>query len=280
MKTSVADDAKERAIHQWTNDPCGPDVGGAMPGSREYFEALMDARHEHAPWIAEQLDYEHCRGLRVLDVGCGQGIDIARYAMAGAVVTGIDLTPRHVELATDHVHAIGLDCEVFRADAEALPFLDDTFDRISSNGVLHHTPDMSAALREIKRVLRSAGEARIIVYNKTSFHYWIEQVLSQGILHGKLLREGSMAGVLSASVERTSVNARPLVRVYTPRQLRAMLQAAGYTDVMVAVRHFNVEDTFITGRLHRRVAKLGDSGLRDRIGRIGGWYIIGRGRKP
>ena len=96
------------------------------------------------------LGYDEARGLRVLDVGCGQGIDVYRYALAGAQATGIDLTPRHVELARRHLSAMRLDAEIVEGDAESMPFGDATFDRVSSNGVLHHTPDLPAALREIR----------------------------------------------------------------------------------------------------------------------------------
>src|SRR5947207_3392306 len=94
------------------------------------------------------IGIQPAKGLDVLDVGCGQGIDLAGYAMAGGRPTGVDLTPRHVELARAHPAAMGLEGEVVVGDAEALPFVDESFDRVSSNGVLHHTPDMPAALRE------------------------------------------------------------------------------------------------------------------------------------
>src|SRR5688572_20100214 len=91
-------DAKQAAITQWTSDPCGPDTE-AGAGTRAYFEQLHAGRHSYAPWMNAALGYEHTDGLDVLDVGCGQGIDLARYARAGARVAGVDLTPRHVELA-------------------------------------------------------------------------------------------------------------------------------------------------------------------------------------
>src|SRR5919201_206968 len=92
-------DVKQRSIAQWTADPCGPSTTGAAE--------LLAARREYAPFMAEALDYEGAKGLRVLDVGCGQGIDLCEYALAGARVTGIDLTPRHVELARRHLDELG-----------------------------------------------------------------------------------------------------------------------------------------------------------------------------
>jgi ubiquinone/menaquinone biosynthesis C-methylase UbiE len=270
-------DAKAAAVEQWTADPCGSDRVAGEPGSREYFEALLDARREYAPWMAEEIDYAGAAGLDVLDVGCGQGIDLASYALAGANAAGVDLTPRHVELATAHTAALGLRATVVQGDAESLPFGDDSFDRASSNGVLHHTPDMPAALREVNRVLRPGGRATIIVYNRSSLHYWTLHFLMEGVLKGGLLRERSMSGVLSRGVEYSGVGARPLVNVYSPRQLRSMLEEAGFTGVQTTVRHYALSDSPLTGWMEGRIRRASNPALLDRIGRRAGWYVIGRG---
>jgi ubiquinone/menaquinone biosynthesis C-methylase UbiE len=272
------DAAKREAVRQWTADPCGPGIS-TPPGTREAIEQLLAAQRVAEPWIAQAFAYGTSTGLDLLDVGCGQGIDLVEYARAGARATGIDLTPRHAELARNHIEAMGLEASVLDGDAEQLPFEDASFDRVSSNGVLHHTPDMSAALREILRVLRPGGEARIAVYNRRSFHYWLSQVLLGGIVERGLLEEGSMEGVLARSVERTSIGARPLVRVYSPPRLRRMLIDAGFTDVQSTVRGFNTEDTPISTWLARRTRLLDSPRVRDRIGRVGGWYVIGVGRR-
>jgi len=149
----------------------------------------------------------------------------------------------------------------------------------TANGVLQHTPGIEAALREANRVLRPGGEARIILYNKSSLHYWISQVLLRGLLLGGLAREGSMAGVLSSGVEFSPIGARPLVSVYTPRQTRAMLERAGFVDVRT-VRHFHANDAFIYALLSPRIAKLRESAVLDRVGRLVGWYVTGIGRRP
>lgn len=275
---SAVEDAKQAAIRQWTADPCGPSVA-EEPGTAAYIEQLIAERHAYAPWLGEALDYASTAGRDVLDVGCGQGIDLAQYARAGAHATGIDLTPRHVELARRHLGALGLPVEVVEGDAEQLPFADCTFDRVSSNGVLHHTPNIDAALKEIRRVLRPGGEARVIVYNRRSFHYWLFQVLHQGIRHRQLFEEGSMEGVLSRGVERSSIGARPLVRVYSPPQLRRMLRGAGFAPATTRVGVFNAVDTPITDVLARRTSLLDSPRVRDRLGRVGGWYVVGIGRR-
>jgi ubiquinone/menaquinone biosynthesis C-methylase UbiE len=269
--------SKQAAVEQWTADPCGEVVATGETGTRAYFESLDRARHEYAPWMSDALDYAGTAGLDVLDVGCGQGIDLARYAAAGATVTGIDLTPRHVELARAHLAALELPGTVVLGDAERLPFADHSFDRVASNGVLHHTPDIAAALREIRRVLRPGGEARIVLYNRSSLHYWIHQVLYWGIMKGRLRSEGSMEGVL-AHVEHSSIGAKPLVRVYSPRQARRLLQAAGFSDVTSRVDHFHARDTGPTLFLEPLFPPLRNPRVLRRIGRLAGWYVTAPGR--
>jgi SAM-dependent methyltransferase len=271
-------DAKQAAVEQWTADPCGPE-SVHEPGTQPYLDDLLAGRRSYAPWMDEILDYDRTQGLRVLDVGCGQGIDVIRYALAGASVTGIDLVPRNADLARAHLAVAGLPSTVVVGDAERLPFPDTSFDRVSSNGVLHHIPDMPAALREIRRVLAPGGEARIIIYNRNSFHYWIFQVLTQGIIRRQLFEEGSMSGVLSRGVERSSIEARPLVCVYSPRGLRRMLAAAGFTGIRTTMRHFNPWDTPLSFWAANRIPALGSRVVLDRIGRIGGWYLIGYGTR-
>ena len=273
-------DYKNAAIEQWTADPCGEVEAEGEAGTRAYFTSLLQSRDDYAEWMHRSLGYAETANLDVLDVGCGQGIDVYRYAHAGARATGLDLTPRHVELAREHLAGRGLDANIVRGDAENMPFPAESFDRVSSNGVLHHTPKMDAALLEVLRVLRPGGEARIIVYNKVSAHYMINQFLFNGLIKGQLFEEKSMEGVLSRGVEHSRTGARPLVRVYSPRQLRKLMSAAGFVDCVTYVRHFHAQDTFVTGLLERRVSALRRPEVLDRIGRRWGWYVVAVGRKP
>jgi ubiquinone/menaquinone biosynthesis C-methylase UbiE len=271
---------KLAAVQCWTNDPCGWIISEGELGTRGYFEKLLKGRAAYAPWMAHELGYHDANGLRVLDVGCGQGIDVANFARAGASVTGVDLTPRHVELAQRHLKSLGLEGDIVEGDAERLPFPDRSFDRVTSNGVLHHTPHIEAAIAEIRRVLKPGGEARIILYNRHSFHYWLTQVVYRGVLRGALLRERTMSGVLSAGVEYSRIGARPLVRVYSPRQARNLLRKAGFEAVGSRVRHFNVSDTPVTHVLARVLPALRKRSALDHIGRLGGWYVIASGFRP
>ena len=274
-------DYKEEAIKCWTVHPCGAGVAGDRElGSRAYFETLVRGRREYAPWITDALGYDEAltKPLAVLDVGCGQGVDLFEFASRGAEVTGIDLTPRHVELARAHLAAMQLDATVVQGDIERMPFADNSFDRVISNGVLHHTPRMDAALRECVRVARAHAAVRIIVYNRNSLHYLLMQVLVHGLAKGKLFTEGSMERVLARGVEAGAreSDARPLVRVHSPRQVRRLLERAGLQDVRVFVRHYRASDSPLTYAWRNRGV---NPRLLDWIGRSAGWYVVGIGVK-
>jgi hypothetical protein len=131
---------------------------------------------------------------------------------------------------------------------------------------------MPRALDDIYRVLRPGGHATIIVYNRDSGFYWVEQVLRFGFLQGQLPRERSMANVLSRNVERSSIGARPLVRVYSRRTLRRLLATAGFCDITVTPSPFRPADTFLTRHLPRRVQAVLSS-------LPAGWYLIAHGAR-
>ena len=70
------------------------------PGSAEFFREIEDYRFEKLHYLPRVVNYAGYAGQSVLDVGCGVGNDTSRFARGGAHVTGIDLAPRSIELAT------------------------------------------------------------------------------------------------------------------------------------------------------------------------------------
>ena len=102
-------------------------------------------------------------------------------AKAGADYTGIDLTEAAIELARKRFALSQLNGEFRVSDAENLDFDDASFDLVYSHGVLHHTPDIEAAVREIYRVLKPGGRAIVMLYHRGSYNYRVGiRVLRRG----------------------------------------------------------------------------------------------------
>ena len=100
-------------------------------------------------------------GTSLLDVGCGAGFDcFVASALVGPSgrVEGIDLTPEMVSRASHYLSEAGAGtASVQVASAECLPFPDESFDVVTSNGALNLVPDKPVVFREIHRVLRLGG---------------------------------------------------------------------------------------------------------------------------
>ena len=156
---------KEEIRTYWSQNPLGTLDLDEPVGSRAFFEA-----HEHM-LEADALKYSRPRfhfsnlvDQRVLDVGCGPGILVRNYARGGARVTGIDITKPATRITLASLREFGLPGRVSVADAENIPFAENTFDFVCCCGVLHHTPDTQRGFDEIYRVLKPGGRATIALY--------------------------------------------------------------------------------------------------------------------
>src|SRR6185436_3167092 len=145
---------KERVRAFWQAHPCGTKFSDAEIGTREFFERIEAHRYQKEWHIPAAANFANTRGLRVLEIGCGLGTDGAQFTKAGADYTGVDLTNAAIELARKRFELFGLTGKFQVADAENLDFPDESFDVVYSHGVLHHTPDIDAAVQEIHRVLK------------------------------------------------------------------------------------------------------------------------------
>jgi SAM-dependent methyltransferase len=96
-----------------------------------------------------------------------------QFSEAGADYTGVDLTEAAIELARNNLKTRDLRGEFRVADAENLDFPDESFDLVYSHGVLHHTPDIVAAVGEVHRVLKPGGRAIVMLYHRGSYNYRI-----------------------------------------------------------------------------------------------------------
>jgi ubiquinone/menaquinone biosynthesis C-methylase UbiE len=100
-------------------------------------------------------------GVKVLDVACGTGNATIPAARSGAIATGVDLSPGLIRIAQTRGARAGVEVDWTEGDAQALPFEDDSFDRVISAIGHMFAPDHQRAADELRRVCRPDGRIAI-----------------------------------------------------------------------------------------------------------------------
>jgi SAM-dependent methyltransferase len=153
----------------WDASPLGVGFVRGEVGSLAWFREFDRLKtHYGLLGAIEMFAPPSLNGKRVLDIGCGPGFWARHLIPLGADYTGIDISPRSVELARRSLELYGLRGTIQIGNAEALPFDDASMDAVVSEGVIHHTPDTQACIDEIYRVLRPGGRAAVSVYYRSA----------------------------------------------------------------------------------------------------------------
>ena len=152
-------------------------------GSRGFFDDLDQYHFEKLHHLLRLVNFDGYRGRRVLEVGCGAGVDLARFAKGGASVVGVDLSSSAIDLARANFEQQGLTGDFRVADGEALPFEDNSFDLVFAHGVVQYTADPKRLVEECRRVLKPGGEAVFQVYNRVSWLNALSKVMKVGLEH-------------------------------------------------------------------------------------------------
>jgi ubiquinone/menaquinone biosynthesis C-methylase UbiE len=228
----TGDSYKDQVQNQWNQNPVGSQhARKSQPHTLDWFLEVERHRYgAYAPWMPDMMEFAKHSGRDVLEIGGGMGTDLAQFARNGARVTDIDLAAGHLRLAEENFHLRGLSGRFIHHDAESLPFEDHSFDVVYSNGVLHHTPNTTTVVGEIRRVLRPGGRAIIMLYAEESLYYWRKVVWRSGVKEG-LLDRVSMGEIMSRQVERSANDARPLVKVYTRRRATRLFQDFEHVEI-------------------------------------------------
>jgi len=148
----------------------------ASRASEEYFDEIESQRYDTHYHLREFFESHAGDSGRLLEIGCGIGVDSIQLAKCGYDVTAVDLTESALEVARDYAKLRGVEIDFRRANAEQLEFDDDAFDVVYSFGVLHHTPDIEKALAEAYRVLKPGGTAFIMLYARDSLVNLVHRV--------------------------------------------------------------------------------------------------------
>jgi ubiquinone/menaquinone biosynthesis C-methylase UbiE len=219
--TTTDENLKTDVKSYWNAHPCGTQFTDLPWGTREFFDAVEQFRYEIQPFMQKIIGFDRFAGRELLEIGCGLGTDLLQFARGGARVTGIDLSNASIDLVKKRFSLYGLPIRAESADAENLPFPDDSFDVVYSFGVLHHTPNTQKAIDEIYRILRPGGEIVIMLYHTTSLHvlagvplYWIYRLFSRS--------QEPAHSALEEWIRIYDGTANPLGRSYTRSQARQL----------------------------------------------------------
>jgi len=191
-------------------------------GSPDFFADLDKYRFDKLHHLLRLIPFREYRGRRVLEVGCGEGTDLVRFARHGARVTGIDIADSAISLAHQNVRQQGLHAHLLIADGERLPFADRSFELVYAHGVVQYTADGQRLVEECGRVLKPGAQAIFQVYNRLS---WLN----------------ALSNVMHVDLEHADA---PALRRYSIDEFRSML--TGFSRVRVVPERFPVRS-----RLHK-----------------------------
>jgi ubiquinone/menaquinone biosynthesis C-methylase UbiE len=148
----------------WTSHPLGSYERDFKSDSGEFHEYLDKKRDFIAKFIFPLYEFEKSKGKKVLELGCGPGLNIKRFAENGAKVCACDISTSAVKLSKKWFNKLNLEGVVCLGDAEKTPFKGNEFDFVLSDGVLHHTPGIDKGLAEVYRAMKPGGKGLVSVY--------------------------------------------------------------------------------------------------------------------
>lgn len=228
------------------------------------YEEKRKFRYSLQDYMLDFYRYKNFAGKRILEIGCGAGIDSCEFASNGAIMTSVDFTEIAAKLTRDLTRKYN--GQAARCSATILPFKTGTFDVVYSYGVIHHIPDIDSVLAEITRILKPGGMFMGMVYNKDSLLY-AYLMYHYGIKEG-LIKNMSEEALISHFSERRE--GCPYTKAYTTSELSELLTKHGFTGLDVRVFY----DAFDIPGYKRKVKfQFDDKELNM------GWHLAFKGKK-
>lgn len=164
----------------------------------------------------------------VLDYGCGPGNDLVGFGHFSRPkrLIGAEISTRSLHEAQSRLIVHGIAAELIRIteDSNRLPLEDGSVDYIHSSGVVHHTRDPRAVLREFRRVINPKGICRIMVYHYPSIWLHLYVAFVRQIME---MRDAGR-DIRAAFATSTDGEDCPNARVYKPEEFIALAEGCGF----------------------------------------------------
>lgn len=225
---------KDKSIEEvqkyWNSRPCNIKHSNAEFGTKKYFDETESRKYFVEPHIPGFANYNEWYGKKVLEIGCGIGIETINFARAGAIVTAVDYSEESLNIAKKRAETLRVDLwagsiDFYHANAEELsktvPI--EKYDLIYSFGVIHHTPHPERVMSELKKYMGPDSVLKIMVYHR---HSW--KVLGMILAD----RTGGSVDELIARHSEAQTGC-PVTYSYTRKSVLKLLEG------------FDVEDMFV-----------------------------------
>ena len=181
---------KSDVQNYWDSNTCNTkwNFPGIEKGSKTYYEATKKRKYEIEPHIPIFAEYERWKGKKVLEVGGGFCTTALDFALAGAILTVVDMSPTSLKLCRERFIAYNPEfnntVRFVVGDAEKLTTILSadvgTFDLVWSFGVIHHSPEPQKSMNEFAKLVKPGGEVKIMVYALASYKlFWVQRATNR-----------------------------------------------------------------------------------------------------
>jgi len=213
------------------------------------------------------IPYQEVAGKDVLEIGCGAGLVASHLARNGARLVAVDITANAIGITRERFRLAGLKGALMQMEGESLALKDSSFDFVVSWGVIHHSGDMAAILREIHRVLKPGGRAHIMVYNRRSLRYQVYCRFWLGVIGMRLVNNNidEIAGSITDGF---------IARHLTKREFRELASPFSRIDFSFSDESISTF-TYLVGKFHKLLKPFPRlmAALERGLARRWGWYM-------